>query len=105
MESSYTLLKKAKELERKHQYQEAADTYLKAANINLKDEKKGFAAFKFSEAGICLKNIGKIDEALKLFKQALEIDEELGDRKGKTIRLNNIGSILQDRGEWDEALK
>ena len=106
MKDSDTLWKKAQHYQKSHNYREAAKTYLKAAQIDIKNnKKKKDASTEFSCAGTCLYNIGDLDGALKCYKEALEIDEQLGDLKGKSIVLNNIGSILSDRGDLDGALK
>jgi tetratricopeptide (TPR) repeat protein len=60
----------------------------------------------------CLSNIGKIYEkfenyniALNIYKQTLEIDEELGDFMSKASDFNNIGKIYEIRGQFKEAIK
>ena len=105
MEDTNILRKKAQQYQKQYQYREAAEAYLKAAQIDMKNDKKKDASVEFSCAGTCLYNIGELNEALKYYKEALEIAEQLGDLKGKATRLNNIGSILDDRGDLDEALK
>ena len=105
MEDSNILWKNAQEFENAYKYSEAATAYIKAAKIDLKNDKKKDAATEFGNAGTCLYYIGELDEALKYYREALAIDEQLGDLKGKATMLNNIGSILGARGELDEALK
>ena len=46
-----------------------------------------------------------MNEALKYFREALEIAEELSIFERKAAILNNIGFLLKDRGDLDEALK
>ncbi len=41
---------------------------------------------------------------MKYYKEALEIAEKIGDIKGKSRGLNNIGRILDDRGDLEGAL-
>ncbi len=49
--------------------------------------------------------LGQMDNALEYYKQALEIDEELKDKRGKATDLNNIGSLYQDWGKPEKALE
>jgi len=46
-----------------------------------------------------------LDRALKHYKEALEIDEQLGDLSGKSTILSNIGGILYKMRDLDGALK
>ncbi|MBN2155460.1 MAG: tetratricopeptide repeat protein, partial [Candidatus Lokiarchaeota archaeon] len=61
---------------------------------------------------ITLTNIGRLlhdkgewDEARRYYKEALAIDEQLGDLRGKSKELTNIGILYHDKGEWDEAMR
>ncbi|NJD52571.1 MAG: tetratricopeptide repeat protein [Candidatus Methanoperedens sp.] len=49
--------------------------------------------------------LGKPEDAFKYFTEALEIDEELKDIRGKPIDLNNIGLLYQDWGKPEKALE
>ena len=51
-----------------------------------------------------MKDKGELDEALKRYENALQIDEQLGDLSGKAIRLNNIASIHYAQRDYLEAL-
>ena len=44
-----------------------------------------------------------LDQALDYAKKALEIQTELNNKIGMAIEFNNIGTILQARGDLDEA--
>jgi len=46
----------------------------------------------------------KVDDAMACSKIILEISEQNNDLKWKSSALNNIGSLLKDKGELDEAL-
>ena len=50
-------------------------------------------------------NLGKPDEALEYYQQALEINRKLGYEQGAAHNLNNIGTIYNELGKHDEALK
>lgn len=50
-------------------------------------------------------NLGKPDEALEYYQQALEINRKLGYEQGAAHNLNNIGTLYNELGKPDEALK
>jgi tetratricopeptide (TPR) repeat protein len=50
-------------------------------------------------------NLGKPDEALEYYQQALEINQKLGYEQGAAHNLNNIGTLYNGLGKHDEALK
>jgi len=50
-------------------------------------------------------NLGKPDEALEYYQQALEINRKLGYEQGAAHNLNNIGTLYNELGKYDEALK
>ena len=50
-------------------------------------------------------NLGKPDEALEYYQQALEINRKLGYEQGAARNLNNIGTLYNELGKPDEALK
>lgn len=47
----------------------------------------------------------KPEDAFNYFTEALEIDEELKDKKGKAIDLNNIAGVYEQCGKPEEALE
>ncbi|MEL6330021.1 MAG: tetratricopeptide repeat protein, partial [Planctomycetota bacterium] len=46
---------------------------------------------------------GDLDEAMRLFGEALEINKRLGSLEGQAIQLGNMGLVAQTRGDLDEA--
>jgi len=44
-------------------------------------------------------------ESLKCYEKALEIDREIGDKRGGGNDLTNIGNVYARRGEYDKALE
>lgn len=50
-------------------------------------------------------NLGKPDEALEYYQQALEINRKLGYEQGAAYNLNNIGTLYNELGKHNEALK
>ncbi len=47
---------------------------------------------------------GELDKALALYAQSLEIQEQLGDLKGKAATLHAQANVWVTRGELDKAL-
>ena len=62
-------------------------------------------AVTLNNIGLVYNNIGKAQEALKYFQQALLISREVGDRSGEAVTLNNIGLVYNNIGKAQEALK
>jgi len=50
-------------------------------------------------------NLGKPDEALEYYQQALEINRKLGYEQGAAHNLNNIGTLYNELSKHDEALE
>ncbi|WP_437338494.1 tetratricopeptide repeat protein [Sorangium sp. So ce394] len=48
---------------------------------------------------------GEVDDALKLYREALAVFEALGARHSRAVTLGDIARLLEDKGEVDEALK
>ncbi|MBN2155271.1 MAG: tetratricopeptide repeat protein, partial [Candidatus Lokiarchaeota archaeon] len=46
----------------------------------------------------------QLDEAMRYYKEALAIDEQLGDLQGKARDLNNIGLLLFKQEKYAQAL-
>jgi tetratricopeptide (TPR) repeat protein len=46
---------------------------------------------------------GQLDEATEIYRKALALHEESGDRDGAAQSLRHLGSVAVDRGRWDEA--
>ncbi len=49
--------------------------------------------------------LGKPDQALKNYKEALALYQELGDKAGTGDVLNNLAQFYDDHGQYDHALK
>jgi len=48
---------------------------------------------------------GDIDQALRLYNQSLQIDEQINDVKGKSASLHQMAGILAQQGDIDQALR
>jgi tetratricopeptide (TPR) repeat protein len=84
-------------------YAKAAAYWQKAAAL-LPEESKKERALYLNEAGYNLYHIGKHTEAVPLYEQSLAIRQEIGDRAGEGVTLNNISQIHTVRGEYATAL-
>jgi tetratricopeptide (TPR) repeat protein len=57
-----------------------------------------------NELGEVLQLIGNLDEALSYFQNNLVISQQISDRKGEGMTLNNISQIYAAKGDYDTAL-
>ena len=55
--------------------------------------------------GKCWVSLGKLDEALELHLQSLEVERRLGRPEGIAISLNHAGRIYNRLGQYEEALQ
>ncbi len=53
--------------------------------------------------GYVSRQLGRHDEALRYFKESLEVREAIQDRRGVGATYNNIATVLLDLGRYDEA--
>jgi tetratricopeptide (TPR) repeat protein len=54
--------------------------------------------------GWTYKVTGDYDKAMEIFTSALKQAEELGDKRGMSANINNIGVIYMNKGDYDKAL-
>jgi CHAT domain-containing protein len=62
-------------------------------------------ATTLNNIGTVYLGIGKPEEALKYYNQALPIIREVGDRSGEAVTLSSIGLVYDNIGKPEEALK
>jgi tetratricopeptide (TPR) repeat protein len=62
------------------------------------------AARIYAELGSVYDDLGKQQEALTYYEQALDIRREVGDRGGEGTTLHNIGTLYFEQGHYDVAL-
>ncbi len=60
-------------------------------------------AVAYADLGLIFKARGELDQAEKMHKKALAINEKLGRLEGMTTDYNNLGVVLQTRGDLDQA--
>lgn len=90
---------------RKTDRYKALDFARKAYELSVKSNYlPGVALAKKSE-GICWFFVGSNDSANLCYLQALETYTQIGDEKGKSACLNNLGLIAQETGKYDAAIK
>ncbi|ASC73061.1 hypothetical protein XM38_040230 [Halomicronema hongdechloris C2206] len=49
-------------------------------------------------------NLGQYEQALGYYQDALVIRQEIGDRAGEGVTLNNIGAVYDNLGQYEQAL-
>ncbi|ASC70031.1 uncharacterized protein XM38_009610 [Halomicronema hongdechloris C2206] len=54
--------------------------------------------------GLVYDNLGQYQQALGTYQEALAIAQEIGDRNGRAIRLNNLGYVLEDLEQPELAI-
>ncbi len=62
-------------------------------------------AAAYGNLGLLHKTRGDLDEAERMYKQALEINEALGRKEGMASNYGNLGNLYRTRGELDAAEK
>jgi tetratricopeptide (TPR) repeat protein len=72
-------------------------------NVNEEDALEGKAS-ALGNIGLIYKAKGDLDQALKYYQEALEIDKEISFRQGEANQLGNIGLIYKAQGDLDQAL-
>ncbi len=94
-------------------FEEAENLYRKAINIFhsnetvLGEESNKWLAIALNNLGLIRKSKGNVNEAEKLFYEALEYANKLSGLEAivSTIVLSNIGIVNQDRGDLQKALQ
>ena len=86
-------------------FAQAQEAFSSGLRIAIKKQDRKFeAAFRGNIGNVYL-NQGKLEEALKSYRDALAIHEEIGNPLEQANVLNNIGLIYYQRGKLEEALK
>ena len=60
-------------------------------------------AITYHQLGITAEDQGRLEEAEDWYRQALTIEEELGDRRGMATTYRQLGITAEDRGRLEEA--
>ena len=61
-------------------------------------------AIVLGNIGVCYKNLGEYDQALRFHEQSLEMKRASGDREQEARTLSNIGQVYWKLADYDRAL-
>ena len=89
----------------RNQFAEALPYYeaaLKQAEAD--GDRYGVAVFS-ANMGLIARELGQFAKSLALLKTAQEVNREIGNVRGQTITLNNLGNYYRLFAEWDMARK
>ncbi len=73
------------------------------AAAQMRDDAQG-SRLRF-HAAFLLRHFGDLEGAMRLYQEALEILEALGDQKGKSATLHEMAYIYRVRGNLDQAMR
>ena len=82
---------------------QALNYYQQALNLCPAEDEEELAAI-YHYLGMLKADKGKVDEALALFNQSLEINERIGNVQGKAATLHQLGILYANKGEVDKAI-
>lgn len=86
-------------------YNKAEDYYKMAHDIAVNDADYPYLAMMYNNCAVTFRNRGKYDDALDLFRKALDIYKSYDGFDAEVSTLyNNIGMIKRDQGLYQEAL-
>ena len=88
-----------------HNPNRAFDYFNRALPLAVQFENDEARAMALQGTGLSYRQLGKDDEALRNFQQALEIRRRLGDKRGIAVTLNTMAQVQEQSGHSDQALK
>lgn len=78
----------------------------RSASVNLVEYKiSSLKSLGLRYIGIILANKGDYDKAIENYLNSLNIEKELGDKKGISACYNNIGNVYKNQGLYDKAIE
>ncbi|MCY7331745.1 MAG: tetratricopeptide repeat protein [Pseudanabaena sp. CAN_BIN31] len=81
-----------------------AETYLnRAITLQKRYKRQSDLTYSLNSLGYMYKKLGYWDKAETLYKESLQVREELGDRSGIAYVWGVLGDIERNRGSWDAA--
>ncbi len=97
----------AEALRKKGSFLEAAQMYAKSAEAERKSPvpRLIIVAAGLGHAGICYKQAGQYDKAIKHYQQALDVERTLGREDQIATLLKNSGTLYKASGQYDKAIK
>jgi eukaryotic-like serine/threonine-protein kinase len=89
---------------RRRDYKGSLDWLTTAESQAVRLDNKPLKARVLHAEGTAYKNLGSLGDAMRKFKEALEIRQEIGDKRGAALVLNDIAAIHDVQGRSDEAV-
>ncbi|WP_153009744.1 tetratricopeptide repeat protein, partial [Mastigocoleus testarum] len=83
--------------------EQALENYQQAKKL-CPSEDEGGTAFIFHHLAIIYQQQGKVNEAISLYQQSLDIKEKIGNQQGKAASLHQLAIIYQQQGKVNEAI-
>jgi len=83
------------------EYDQAIDTVNQGLNIS--DEKNEIRSGLLDTKGESLFRKGDYDDAIKIFRNVLNISEDIGDKEEQSQALHNIGGVEIQKGNYEKA--
>jgi len=81
-----------------------AETYLNRAITLQKRYKRQYdLSYSLNSLGYMYKNLGYWDKAETIYKESLQVSEEIGDRRIVANTFGQLGDIERNRGNWDAS--
>jgi tetratricopeptide (TPR) repeat protein len=69
-----------------------------------KAENKNGLAVTLGNLGLAYTDLGRLDEAISVHNESLQISRELKRRNGIAVQLSNLADIYRRLGKWDQAI-
>jgi len=88
----------------RREYQPAAELYGEAATAFARAGDRRWEAIVRNERGVCLVELGAVQEAADQYALALSLARQMGDRLTQARALHGLGQALQNQGEPQRAL-
>jgi tetratricopeptide (TPR) repeat protein len=89
---------------RRRDYKGSLDWLTTAESQAVRLDNKPLKARVLHAEGTAYKNLGSLGDAMRKFKEALEIRQEIGDKRGAAMLLTDIAAIHDVQGRSEEAV-
>ncbi len=89
---------------RRRDYKGSLDWLTTAESQAVRLDNKPLKARVLHAQGTAYKNLGSLGDAMRKFKEALEIRQEIGDKRGAAMLLADIAAIHDVQGRSEEAV-
>src|SRR5690606_18245717 len=86
------------------QFEKALEYHYKALDFRLTDPALAMhVPISYNNIGICLENLGRLDEAEKEYRKGIKWSIETENKRQYFDLISNLADILVDKFEYDEA--